>query len=260
MPRFAANLSMMYVEHDFLDRFAAAAADGFTAVEYLFPYDYPAEQLRRRLDAAGLCQALFNAPPGDFEAGERGIASLPGREPEFRAGFERALEYASALNCPRVHVMAGVVPTDADREERLAVYRGNLTWAAAQAAGHVDVMIEPINQRDMPGYLVSLQGEAHQIVDEIGAPNLKVQLDLYHCQITEGDVTVRLRSDIPTGRVGHLQIAGVPDRHEPDSGELAIDHLFAVIDETGYDGWVGCEYRPAAGTSAGLGWMRRARG
>lgn len=259
MPRFAANLSMMYVEHHFLDRFAAAAADGFTAVEYLFPHDYPAEQLRRRLDAAGLCQALFNAPPGDFEAGERGIASLPGREPEFRAAFERALEYASALNCPRVHVMAGVVPTDADREERLAVYRGNLTWAAAQA-GHVDVLIEPINQRDMPGYLLSLQGEAHQIVDEIGAPNLKVQLDLYHCQITEGDVTVRLRSDIPTGRVGHLQIAGVPDRHEPDSGELAIDHLFAVIDETGYDGWVGCEYRPAAGTSAGLGWMRRARG
>ena len=261
MPRFAANLSMMYVEHAFLDRFSAAAADGFTAVEYLFPYEFPAEQLRGRLETNGLQQVLFNAPPGDFDAGERGTASLPGRETEFRNGFARALDYAQTLDCPRVHVMAGVVPAGADREDRLAVYRDNLTWAAGQAGGRgVDVLIEPINQRDMPGYLLSLQDEAHRIVGDIGAPNLKVQLDLYHCQITEGDLTVRLRSDLPTGRVGHLQIAGVPDRHEPDSGELAIDHLLAVIDETGYQGWVGCEYRPAAGTGAGLGWMRRAHG
>ncbi|MFV8050163.1 2-oxo-tetronate isomerase [Mycobacterium sp. 48b] len=259
MPRFAANLSMMYVEHEFPDRFAAAAADGFTAVEYLFPYAYPAGQLRAQLDANGLRQVLFNAPPGDFEAGERGIAAIPGREAEFREGFGRALDYADTLSCPRVHVMAGLAP--GGRDERLAVYRGNLAWAAEQAVGHgVDVLIEPINQRDMPGYLLSLQDEAHQIVGEIGAPNLKVQLDLYHCQITEGDITVRLRSDLPTGRVGHLQIAGVPDRHEPDSGELALDYVLAIIDETGYDGWVGCEYRPAAGTGAGLGWMRRARG
>jgi hydroxypyruvate isomerase len=156
-----------------------------------------------------------------------------------------------------VHVMAGLVPAGADRDERLVVYRGNLGWAAKSAADRgVDVLIEPINQRDMPGYLLSLQDEAHQIVREIGAPNLKVQLDLYHCQITEGDLTMRLRSDLPTGRVGHLQIAGVPDRHEPDGGELAIDHLFAVIDEVGFDGWVGCEYRPAAGTSEGLEWMK----
>jgi 2-dehydrotetronate isomerase len=260
VPRFAANLSMMYAEHAFLDRFAAAAADEFTAVEYLFPYAYPAEQLRARLDAHGLRQVLFNAPPGDFDAGERGTASLPGREAEFRDGFARALGYAEVLNCPRVHVMAGLVPAGAGREERLAVYRDNLTWAADQAAGRgVDVLIEPINQRDMPGYLLSRQNDAHQIVAAVGAPNLKVQFDLYHCQISEGDVTVRLRADLPTGRVGHLQIAGVPDRHEPDSGELAIDYLLAVIDETGYEGWVGCEYRPAAGTSAGLGWMRRAR-
>jgi 2-dehydrotetronate isomerase len=257
VPRFAANLTMMYTEHAFLDRFAAAAADGFAAVEYLFPYEYPAPRLRQLLDENGLQQALFNAPPGDFEAGERGIASLPGREAEFRNGFHRALDYARTLGCPRVHVMAGVVPTGADRDERLAVYRDNLGWAAESAKDHgVDVLIEPINQRDMPGYLLSLQDEAHQIVDKVGAPNLKVQLDLYHCQITEGDLTMRLRSDLPTGRVGHLQIAGVPDRHEPDRGELAIDHLFAVIDELGFDGWVGCEYRPAAGTSAGLGWMR----
>ncbi|WP_135457425.1 2-oxo-tetronate isomerase [Mycobacterium sp. DL99] len=261
MPRFAANLSMMYVEHAFLDRFAAAAADGFTAVEYLFPYAYPADQLRGRLDANGLRQVLFNAPPGDFESGERGVASLPGRETEFRDGFQRALNYAETLDCPRVHVMAGLVPTHVDRADRWAVYRGNLAWAAEQAGGRgVDVLIEPINQRDMPGYLLSLQDDAHRMVDEIAAPNLKVQLDLYHCQISEGDVTVRLRSDIPTGRVAHLQIAGVPDRHEPDSGELAIDYLLAVIDETGFEGWVGCEYHPAAGTSAGLGWMRSSRG
>lgn len=257
MPRFAANLSMMYTEHAFLDRFAAAAADGFTAVEYLFPYEYPAPQLRALLDDNCLQQALFNAPPGDFAAGERGIASLPGREAEFRNGFQRALDYAEAMDCMRVHVMAGLVPSGADRDEQMKVYRDNLGWAAGLAATRgVDVLIEPINQRDMPGYLLSLQDEAHQIVLEIGAPNLKVQLDLYHCQITEGDLTMRLRSDLPTGRVGHLQIAGVPDRHEPDRGELAIDYLLGVIDEIGYDGWVGCEYRPAAGTSDGLGWMK----
>jgi hydroxypyruvate isomerase len=257
VPRFAANLSMMYTEHAFLDRFAAAAADGFTAVEYLFPYAYPAPQLRGLLDGNGLQQALFNAPPGDFDAGERGIASLPGREAEFRDGFDRALEYAQTLGCPRVHVMGGLVPAGADRDERLAVYRDNLAWAAERAAAPgVDVLIEPINQRDMPGYLLSLQDEAHQIVRKVGAPNLKVQLDLYHCQITEGDLTMRLRSDLPTGRVGHLQIAGVPDRHEPDVGELAISHLFGVIDELGFDGWIGCEYRPGAGTSEGLGWIR----
>jgi hydroxypyruvate isomerase len=139
----------------------------------------------------------------------------------------------------------------------MKVYRDNLGWAAGRAQSRgVDVLIEPINQRDMPGYLLSLQDEAHQIVVEIGAPNLKVQLDLYHCQITEGDLTMRLRVDLPTGRVGHLQIAGVPDRHEPDRGELAIDYLLAVIDEVGFDGWVGCEYRPAAGTTDGLGWMK----
>lgn len=261
MPRFAANLSMMYVEHAFPDRFAAAAADGFTAVEYLFPYAHPAQQLRGLLAANGLRQVLFNAPPGDFESGERGIASLPGREAEFRDGFRRALHYAEVLDCPRVHVMAGIAERAAQRADRIAVYRANLGWAAAEAAGAgIEVMIEPINQRDMPGYLLSFQDDAHRIVEEVGAPNLKVQLDLYHCQITEGDVTVRLRSDIPTGRVGHLQIAGVPDRHEPDSGELAIGHLLAVIDETGFDGWVGCEYRPAAGTSEGLEWIRGMRG
>lgn len=259
MPRFAANLSMMYAEHDFLDRFAAAAADGFQGVEYLFPYDHDASELRTRLDDHGLRQVLFNAPPGDWAAGERGIASIPGREAEFHSSFGQALEYAAGLGSSRIHVMAGLVPSTDDargRERRLDVYEGNLAWAAGQAAhAGVDVLIEPINPRDMPGYLLSRQQEAHEIVERIGAPNLKVQLDLYHCQIVEGDLTTTLRRDLPTGRVGHLQVAGVPDRHEPDTGELNVSYLFSVIDELGYDGWIGCEYRPRAGTSEGLGWL-----
>ncbi|MEV0322958.1 2-oxo-tetronate isomerase [Streptomyces sp. NPDC050658] len=259
MPRFAANLSMMYTEHDFPDRFAAASADGFEAVEYLFPYDHEPAALRRLLDDHGLRQVLFNAPPGDWDAGERGIASLPGREAEFRSGVDRALEYAAALDCPRVHVMAGLVPQDATASHR-DTYLANLAWAAPRAATTgVDLLIEPINGRDMPGYFLHRQDEAHAILREVGAPNLKVQLDLYHCQIVEGDLTTTLRRDLPTRRVGHLQIAGVPDRHEPDRGELAVQYLFDVIDELGFDGWIGCEYRPRAGTSEGLGWLKEYR-
>jgi hydroxypyruvate isomerase len=255
MPRFAANLSMMYTEHAFLDRFAAAAADGFTAVEYLFPYEHPAAELAARLQASGLQQVLFNAPPGNWAAGERGTSSLPGREAEFRTGFLHALDYAAALHCPRIHVMAGLRPHGAER----STYLANLAWAAQQAApAGIDVLIEPINTRDIPGFFLNRQDEAHAVVQEVGAPNLKVQMDLYHCQIVEGDVTMKLRQYLPTGRVAHLQIAGVPLRHEPDMGELNHDHLFAVLDELGYAGWVGCEYRPAGATSAGLGWLRRA--
>ncbi|WP_026248689.1 2-oxo-tetronate isomerase [Streptomyces sp. LaPpAH-108] len=264
MPRFAANLSMMYTEHPFPARFAAASADGFEAVEYLFPYAYDPAELRRLLDDHGLRQVLFNAPPGDWDAGERGTAALPGREAETRAGIERALEYAAVLDCPRVHVMAGLLPsgaTPAEEARHRDTYLGNLTWAAERAgAARVDLLIEPINHRDMPGYFLNRQAEAHAVVQELGAHNLKVQLDLYHCQITEGDLTTALRRDLPTGRVGHLQIAGVPDRHEPDTGELNIGHLFGVIDELAFEGWVGCEYRPRAGTSDGLGWLRDYRG
>lgn len=260
MPRFAANLSMLYTEHAFLDRFAAAAADGFTAVEYLFPYAWPAAELAARLRAHGLQQVLFNAPPGDWDAGERGLACLPGREAEFRQGVRQALEMAQALDCPRVHLMAGLAPAGAERAALQATYEANLAWSAAQAAqARRDVLIEPINPRDIPGYFLNRQDEAHRIVQAIGAPNLKVQMDLYHCQIVEGDLITKLRQYLPGGRVGHLQIAGVPERHEPDRGELACDALFDVIDATGWDGWIGCEYRPAAGTSAGLGWWRRRR-
>ncbi|MGA5200015.1 2-oxo-tetronate isomerase [Streptomyces variegatus] len=259
MPRFAANLTMMYKEHDFLDRFAAASADGFQAVEYLFPYAYEAAELRRRLDDHGLEQVLFNAPAGAWEAGERGVAALPGREAEVRSGVDRALEYAAALDCPRVHLMAGLVRPDATPAERAKhrdTYLTHLGWAAERAAAaDVDILIEPINGRDMPGYFLSTQAEAHAMVREVGASNLKVQLDLYHCQIVEGDLTATLRRDLPTGRVGHLQIAGVPDRGEPDRGELDVHHLFDVVDELGFDGWTGCEYNPRAGTSEGLRWL-----
>jgi hydroxypyruvate isomerase len=255
MPRFAANLSMMYTEHAFLDRFAAAARDGFTAVEYLFPYEHPAEELAAWLRASGLQQVLFNAPPGDWAAGERGTSSLPGREAEFRAGFAKALDYAATLACPRIHVMAGLRQHGAER----ATYLANLAWAAQQAApAGIDVLIEPINTRDIPGFFLNRQDEAHAVVQEVGATNLKVQMDLYHCQIVEGDLTMKLRQYIPTGRVAHLQIAGVPQRHEPDLGELNHDALFAELDALGYTGWIGCEYRPAGATSAGLGWLRRA--
>jgi 2-dehydrotetronate isomerase len=260
MPRYAANLSMLYPEHDFLDRFAAAAADGFTGVEYLFPYAYPAAALRERLQAHGLTQVLFNAPPGDWDAGERGLACLPDRRDAFRNGIAQALAYAEALDCRRVHVMAGIAPPAQPRTALLEVYAENLAWAAAQAAPFgVDLLIEPINPRDMPGYLLQRQQEAHELLAQIGAPNLKVQMDLYHCQIVEGDLSMKLRRWLPAGRVGHLQIAGVPARHEPDRGELNIGHLLALIDELGWNGWVGCEYRPARGavpegTRAGLGW------
>lgn len=258
MPKFAANLSMMYTEHAFLDRFKAAADDGFGAVEFLFPYEHPHAELAARLADNGLQQVLFNAPPGDWLAGERGMACLGERRDEFRRGIlEQALPYALALKCPRVHVMAGLMPLGLERPALRATYIDNLAWAAREAASvGIDLLIEPINRRDIPGYLLNRQDDAHEIVLEIGAPNLKVQMDLYHCQIVEGDLAMKLRKYLPTGRVGHLQIAGVPDRHEPDLGELNYPYLFDVIDELGYEGHIGCEYRPRARTSAGLGWLR----
>jgi 2-dehydrotetronate isomerase len=257
MPRFAANLSMMYTEHAFLDRFGAAAADGFRAVEYLFPYAFERSEVAARLADHGLQQVLFNAPPGDWDAGERGLAGLPGREDEFRRGLvEQALPWAQALHCPRVHLMAGLAPAQADHAALHATYVANLAWAAREAASAgIELLIEPINLRDMPGYFLHRQEQAHAVVLEVGAPNLKVQMDLYHCQIAEGDVAMKLRRYLPSGRVGHIQIAGIPERHEPDSGELRYAYIFDVLDQLGWQGHLGCEYRPRAGTSAGLGWF-----
>ncbi len=278
MPRFAANLSMLYTELPFLDRFEAAARDGFTGVEFLFPYAWAPEEIAVRLRGNGLQQVLFNAPPGGTDAagfdaawaaGQRGTASVAGAEADFRTGVEWALRYADALDCPRIHCMAGLLPEAASADQTIAassVYESNLRWAAqqAEAAGR-DILMEPINTRDMPRFFLHRQDQAHAIVQNIGAPNLKVQFDLYHGQIMEGDVATKIRQYLPTGRVGHFQIAGVPDRHEPDEGELNYPYLFKLIDEIAatcnWHGWIGCEYRPKAGaqpggTTRGLGWLR----
>jgi len=256
MPKFAANLSMMFNEVAFPLRFESAAKAGFTAVEFLFPYDYAPADVAGRLAKNELRNVLFNMPPGDWAAGERGIASLPGRERQFRDGVALALRYAAALGTPCIHAMAGLLPAGADRARHRAVFVDNLRYAAAELekAGCM-LLIEPINTRDIPGYFLNTQAEAHAIREEVGAPNLKVQMDFYHVQIVEGDIAMKLRKYLP--HVGHIQIAGVPERNEPDTGEFNYPYLFRLMDDLGYDGWVGCEYRPANGTVNGLGWMRR---
>ncbi len=256
MPKFAANLSWLYTELPFFERFEAAARDGFRAVEFLFPYEHSAVEIRSALLSNGLEQVLFNAPPGDSRAGERGLSSLPARVDAFRASIDQALEYAAVLGCPRLHVMAGVVRDESQRAAQRATCVRNLRWACRRlASAGITVLVEPINPRDVPGYLLTTQADAHALVAEVGEPNLKVQMDLYHCQVVEGDVSMKIRRYLPG--VGHVQIAGVPERAEPDVGELHYPYLFALLDELGYDGWVGCEYRPRAGTHNGLGWMRR---
>jgi hydroxypyruvate isomerase len=266
MPQFAANLSMMYPEYPFLDRFDAAAKDGFKAVEFLFPYEYSKAELKARLEANGLQQVLFNCPPGDWAGGERGIACLPGREAEFKEGMVRAIDYAVTLGCPRIHVVAGLVPVGVERASLQPTYIANLQYAAEQAAkAGLDVLMEPINTRNIPGFFLNRQDHAHELIGLIGAPNVKVQMDLYHCQVVEGDVASKIRQYLPTGRVGHFQIAGVPERFEPDVGEVNYAYLFDVIDAVsaacGWQGWIGCEYNPRlggqpGGTSAGLNWLR----
>lgn len=262
MLQFAANLSMLYQELDFLDRFKAAATDGFKAVEYLFPYDFKAVDIAERLNAHGLQQVLFNASPGNWTAGERGLACLPGREGEFCQSIDQALEYAVTLNCPRIHVMAGIQAEGHSYETLMELYVQRLRWACKLAAKKdVDILIEPINTRDMPGFFLHRQDRAHAVVVAVDMPNLKVQMDLYHCQVAEGDVAMKIRKYVPTGHVGHIQIAGSPARHEPDMGELHYPYLFQVLEELGYVGWIGCEYRPLrgavpGGTSAGLQWLK----
>jgi hydroxypyruvate isomerase len=255
MPKLAANLSMMYQEHAFLDRFAAAARDGFKGVEFLFAYDVPVAEIKARLDAAGLIQVLFNCPPGDWAQGERGLGSLPGREDDFRRAFAQALGYQAVLGNRRLHVMAGLMQPGRSRAEHRATYIANLAWAAHQVRDRdLTLVIEPINTRDIPGFFLNRQDEAHAICREVGSPAVKVQMDFYHCQIVEGDLAVKF-AQYADG-VGHIQIAGVPDRHEPDEGEINYPYLFERIDASGYDGWVSGEYRPRGATSAGLGWAR----
>ena len=256
MPKFAANLSFLFQEIEFLARFEAAARCGFKGVEFLFPYEFPPRTVAEALRRNGLVQALFNMPPGDWAAGERGLAALPGREREFREGIEKALEYAKATGCRTLHAMAGLWPQGRERDEGLAVYVENLRHAADRlAAAELTLVIEPINTRDIPGYFLNTTKEAASVIERVGRPNLKIQLDLYHVQIMEGDLAHRMRA--LRDRYAHVQIAGNPGRHEPDIGEIHYPFLFDLFDELGYDGWIGCEYRPRGATEAGLGWAAR---
>ncbi len=275
MPRFAANLSLMYPDLPFLERFGAAAADGFEAVEFLFPYAHPVAEIAARLKVHGLQQVLFNMPPGGMDAsqcdahwqrGDRGTACVPGREAEFRAGLEAALRHAEDLDCPRIHTLVGIRPPACSEEDADATLLANLRWAAglAERAGRT-LLIEPINPFNMPGFHLQRQAHAHALVEALGSAHVKVQLDLFHCQRVEGGLAGQLARALPTGRVGHLQIADTPDRHEPGTGEIDWPPLFALIDrlsaECGWEGWVGCEYLPAdaspGGTTRGLAWRDR---
>lgn len=255
MPRLAANLDWLFTELPFLDRFEAAARAGFKGVEILGPYAYPCESVGQALHETGLKLVLINAAPYDWTAGERGLAALPGRERDFTDGIDRAAIYARALNCPRVHVLAGMPPPNSDPAECRALYRRNLALAARRLnALGVMMLIEPLNPRDAPGYFLTRQDEALAHLAAVAAPNARLQMDLYHCQIVEGDLAARLRANID--RIGHVQLAGVPERDEPDHGEVHYPYLLGLLDELGYQGWVGCEYRPRETTLAGLGWAR----
>ncbi|HLS01055.1 MAG TPA: 2-oxo-tetronate isomerase [Beutenbergiaceae bacterium] len=249
MVKFAANLTTMFTETEFLDRFRLASQAGFDAVEYLFPYDYAPNDLRHLLDQHGLQQVLFNAPAGNWEAGERGLASLADREEEFTRSIELALQYAQALDCPTIHVMAGIAPAEA-----APMYKQRIAYAAQKAARvGKKVSIEPINTKDMPGYFLDSVFQAVDFIKDIGALNVGLQLDFYHAQITHGDLTALLNEVFEW--VIHIQIAAVPNRNEPDRGEINYTYLFQQLQSLGYQGWIGCEYFPETTTTQGLGWM-----
>ena len=255
MPKFAANLSMMFNEHDFPNRFAAAAKAGFDAVEFLFPYDYSPAEVAQWHKENNLKNVLFNLPPGDWAAGERGIAALPGREAEFRTGVAKAIEYALALGTPQLHMMAGLVPAGSDMAIHRKTYLENMKFAAQALAKHnLNLLLEPINTRDMPGYFLNTQVQAHELRVESGEPNVKVQMDFYHAQIMEGDLAETFKKYFKD--IGHTQIASVPKRNEPDDGEVNYPYLYQLLDEMGYEGYVGCEYRPKGKTEDGLAWFK----
>jgi hydroxypyruvate isomerase len=252
MPRYSANISIMFQELPFLARFGAARAAGFEAVECWFPYDHPGPVVKDHLDEHGLALVGINTAPGDVSKGEWGVTALPGHEAQFERQFDEALGYATTLGASGIHVMAAMTGSlDAAACER--VYIANLERAARKAEGTgVNLLIEPLNARDRPGYFLSRSDHAIDIIGRIGAPNLKLMFDVYHVQVMEGDIFRRLRAHLP--HVGHIQIAAVPTRHEPDEGELDYRAILAEIDALGWQGWVGCEYKPRGGTVEGLGW------
>lgn len=254
MVQFAANLSMMFNEVDFPDRFEAAARAGFKGVEYLFPYDYEAGDLAARLRDNSLKQILFNTPAGDWDAGDRGLACNPERTDEFRNGVSRAIEYANVLECTQLHCMAGLVPDGADAGYVRKTYVQNLQYASAkmEKAG-IRCLIEMINTRDIPGFYLNTSAQAEKILEEVGSDNLYLQYDIYHMQIMEGDLAPTMERLAP--RIAHMQLADTPGRNEPGTGEINYQFLFAHLDRIGYDGWIGCEYKPAKTTLEGLGWL-----
>lgn len=254
MPRFAANLSFLYQDLPFLERIAQAARDGFGAVEYVSPYEYDKQEIAAALKQAGIVQALFNLPAGNWAGGERGIGCLPDRVDEFRLGIDTAIDYAKALDCPTVNCLAGLAPAGSDPNHLDWTFIDNLAYAAPRLAdAGIALVIEPINRRDMPTFHLSTTEHAERIMAKVTSDNLKIQYDFYHMQIMQGDL-------IPTferlkDRIGHVQIADNPGRNEPGTGEINYPFIFAALDRLGYAGWVGCEYKPSAGTSQGLGWM-----
>jgi hydroxypyruvate isomerase len=257
MPKFAANLTMMFGEVPFLDRFAAASRAGFAGVEYLFPYDYSKEDLRARLRDHRLVQVLHNLPGGHWSAGERGIACLPDRTAEFAEGVDKAIDYATALGCTSLNCLAGISPTGVTSEQARQTFVSNLKVASKRlASAGIRLLIEPINTKDIPGFFLTTTSQALEILESVGSDNLFLQYDVYHMQIMEGDLASRIERNLP--RIAHMQIADNPGRHEPGTGEINFDFLFGFIDRIGYQGWIGCEYKPAGATEAGLGWFERA--
>ena len=258
MPKFAANLSFLFTDVPFADRFARAATAGFKGVEYLFPYEWAAHDVAEWLKAADLEQVLFNLAPGDWAAGDRGLACLPDRRGEFVDSVEQALAYAMVLDCERVHCMAGLRPAGVAEAELEATYVANLRHAADRlATAGVTVMIEPINSRiDMPGYWLDDVARGFRLLEAVDRDNVKLQLDLYHAQIIQGDLARTIEAHLP--QIGHIQIADNPGRHEPGTGEIHYPYLFDLLDRLVYSGWIGCEYKPLTTTEAGLGWLSRA--
>mgnify|MGYP001562039321 CR=1 FL=1 len=259
MPKFAANLTMMFNEVAFLERFAAAKAAGFAAVEYLFPYEFPQERLAEELKKHKLTQALHNLPAGDWAKGERGIACLPGREGEFREGISKAIGYAKALGCTQLNCLAGLTPAGVDAGRVRATLVENLRFAARELGENdIRLLVEPINTYDIPGFNISRTAQALALFDEVAEKNLWLQYDIYHMQRMEGELAGTIARHLP--RIAHMQLADNPGRNEPGTGEINYDYLFRRIDELGYSGWIGCEYKPKGKTVDGLGWLARAKG
>ena len=255
MPKLAANVSMMFAESAFLERFSAAAKAGFRFAEYQFPYAWTAQEVAERAQQAHIEVVLHNLPAGDAVKGDRGIGCLPGREAEFREGVERAIEYARAVRCPRLNCLAGIAAKDVARERLQETFVANLTYAATQlkAAG-IRLLIEPINPRSVPGFFLNTSRQADEIIEAVGSDNLSIQYDIFHMQIVEGDLAKTIERLLP--KIGHMQLADAPDRHEPGTGEINFRWLLAHIDRLGYAGWIGCEYNPLADTVAGLAWAK----